>query len=462
MEDIPAKELEKICGGVLYNSSLGLTPTGVSTDSRKVKPGDLFVALQGENCDGNEFVEDAFQSGASIALVSKKETIQTGKPVILVDDTLAALQKLAAWWRMRFSIPVIGVTGSSGKTTTKDILTSLIAVVRTVHRSTGNFNNEIGVPLTLLGLRTDHQVCVLEMAMRNLGEIKALCDLAKPTGGVITNVGTTHFERLGSQENIARAKGELAASIPQEGFLLLNSDNQWFPFISEMTGARIISFGFGEKADIKAGDVDFHSEGTEFTLTAFGASQRIRLPLWGEHNVYNSLASAGVYLMLGFPPEALQEGFSKVSITKMRLEKTMGIRGSLIINDTYNANPGSMLASLEVLRQVGGRRTIAVLGDMLELGDIEVEEHKKVGAGVYEKGVDVLVTVGKLAEKISEEAVALGMDPRNVFHGGTVEEAEDFLLKSIKTKDVVLVKGSRGMKMERIVSALRNEEKSHV
>lgn len=461
MPEFPINVLEGVCEGQLMNASGEEYISGVSIDSRKVKPGYLFVAIPGENFDGHDFAEAAFGAGAVCVLMSRTDLLPANRPVLLVKDTLVALQKLASWWRQQFSLPIVGVTGSSGKTTTKDILSSLVSVGSKVHSNSGNFNNELGVPLTLLGLEQEHQVCVLEMAMRGPGEIAELCEIAKPTSGIITNVGMTHFERLGSEENIARAKGELAEAVPPEGFVVINADSKWHSFLSQMAKAETVSFGLRENAQVRAQDVDFDREGTAFTLKAFGHSQRLRSPLWGEHNVYNTLAAAAAYIMLGLPREGIQEGLSKVSITKMRLEKTVGANKSTIINDSYNANPSSMLASLEVLKQIGGSRTIAVLGDMFELGEIEVQEHRRVGAGVCQLGIDLLITVGELAANISEEAVACGMPKDRAFHMKDLKEAGDLLLKIIHSGDVVLVKGSRGMKMEGLVEALCGE-KAHV
>lgn len=456
------RELAEICRGTLLQGSDEVTFSGVSIDSRTIKNGDVFFAIKGEKFDGHSFIEAAFNGGAAGAVVSSGSIKATGRPLILVEDTLEAFQHLSAWWRRKFSCPLVAITGSSGKTTTKDILASLLAVTANVHCNTGNHNNEIGVPLTLLGLKEEHGVCVLEMGMRGLGEIESLCDLARPTAGIITNVGSTHFGRLGSAANIARAKGELAASLPPDGFIMLNADNQWSPYISSLTQASIYMFGLGGKADVRASDLDFSPERTEFTLNAFGVSKRLIMPLRGEHNVYNCLAAIGVYLLLGFSEDRLQEGLNSLSITGMRLEEIPGMKGSKIINDAYNANPSSMLASLNVLKQMEGSRKIAVLGDMFELGNIAEREHRRVGEAVSQAGVDLLVTTGNLAAYISDEALVRGMEKNRVFHVSSVEEAAEFLKKIIDMGDVVLVKGSRGMKMESIVTALQAQVEDHV
>lgn len=471
MFKITMAELAEVCQGTWLPGAQdfeNIPFSGISIDSRTVKKGDLFIAIRGERFDGHDFVEDALHRGAAGVVAAAdaplpwKDAGESRGPVLVVKDTLTALQQISAWWRQNFHIPVAAITGSSGKTTTKDILASLLSTAGRVHFNRGNQNNEIGVPLTLLGLDHTHEVCVLEMGMRGLGEIARLCEVARPTCGIITNVGSTHFERLGSVENIARAKGELAQSLPSHGFILLNEENEWSQFISGMTGARTVFFGFGSGADIRASEVDYGSESTQFTLTAGGISQRLRVPLWGEHNVYNCLAAIGLYLSLGFSREKLQEGLDNLTISGMRLEKTPGIKGSVIINDAYNANPTSMLAALEVLKQVRGKRRIAVLGDMLELGDIGEAEHRKVGAVLAQGGVHILVTVGSLAACISDAALASGMEKSRVFHSSAPEDAAAYLQQSICEGDVVLVKGSRGMKLERIVAALAGPGESHV
>lgn len=458
MVEILAGELAEICGGTLLHGSDKVLFSGVSIDSRTIKKGEVFFAICGNAFDGHAFIDNAFEKGAAGAVVSRADAKVDGRPLILVRNTLTALQQLAVWWRQNHFIPVVAVTGSSGKTTTKDILAALLGAVTNVHFNSGNQNNEIGVPLTLLGLSGSHRVCVLEMGMRGLGEIAELCSVAQPTAGIITNVGSTHFERLGSVENIAIAKGELAASLPDDGFVMLNAENEWSADISRMTNARPVLFGLGSEADVRASEVDYFPEYTEFTLSAFGISLRLKMSLWGEHNVYNCLAAAGAYLLLGFPAEKLQAGLKQLSVSGMRLEKTAGIRGSFIINDTYNANPSSVLASLDVIRQINGSRTVIVLGDMFELGEIAEREHCRVGEAVHRLQPGLLVTVGDLAAFISRQALACGMEKNAVFHGQTVEEAVEFLRKSINTGDIILVKGSRGMKMERIVSALQAEE----
>jgi len=455
MIELSIRDLLKICGGRLLAGNENRQFRGVCTDSRKLTPGQLFFALRGERFDGHEFITRAFKKGAAGAVVGREVEVPFRDGcLVMVDNPLLCLQRLAAWWRRRFDIPVIGVTGSSGKTTTKDILAGILTSLGKVHKTEGNYNNEIGLPLILLGLDDSHKVCVVEMAMRGLGEIALLCEIARPTGGIITNIGLAHYEKLGSRENIARAKGELAESLPREGFLMLNSEDEWSSFIAEMTSTRVVYYGMGEEAQIRAREVQFTSQGTVFKLEAGETSGVIRSPLLGKHNVYNCLGAIGAAIQLGVSLDQIQEGLDNISLTKMRLEKISGNRGSTIINDTYNANPDSMKASLGVLKYFNSKRSIAVLGDMLELGEIAAEEHRGVGKEVARAGIDFLVTVGNLANYIAEAASEMGMPRDNIFIACSNGEAASFLRRIIGPGDVVLVKGSRAMGMEEIVRAL--------
>ncbi|HBT20115.1 MAG TPA: UDP-N-acetylmuramoyl-tripeptide--D-alanyl-D-alanine ligase [Peptococcaceae bacterium] len=457
MIELKVSELAEVCGGKLIGGNMQTSFKGVCTDSRKIEPGQLFFALKGENFDGHDFVYQAFLRGAAAAVVHKSvKGIPEGKCVVMVEDTLLALQKLAAWWRKQFDIPVIGVTGSSGKTTTKDILAGILASSGEVCSTKGNLNNHIGLPLVLLGLSRSCRFCVLEMAMRGLGEIAQLCEIAAPTGGIITNIGLAHYERLGSQENIARAKGELAQSLPEEGFLLLNSEDPWSSFIRRLTSAEVIYYGMRDNAHIRAEKVKFTPWGSSFLLVTDSFSGTLDLPLPGKHNLYNCLAAVGAAVQLGLNLEEIRQGLKRINLTKMRLEHLKGIKDTVVINDAYNANPDSMKASLKVLRDFSGNRKIAVLGDMLELGEIAVKEHIEVGRETADLGIDYLITVGKLARNIAQGAADVGMSREKIFCASNNEEAVEMIKKIIVPGDVILVKGSRAMGMEEIVNALRD------
>jgi len=327
-----------------------------------------------------------------------------------------------------------------------------------VCRTRGNLNNHIGLPLVLLELSRSCRFCVVEMAMRGLGEIAQLCEIAAPTGGIITNIGVAHYERLGSKENIARAKGELAQSLPHGGFLLLNSEDEWSSFIGRLTSAEVIYYGMGKKAQIRAEKVQFAPWGSSFMLVSDRVSGPLKLPLPGKHNLYNCLAAVGAAVQLGLGLEEIQQGLNQINLTKMRLEHLKGIKGTTIINDAYNANPDSMKASLRVLSNFLGNRKIAVLGDMLELGEIAVKEHIEVGREAVYLGIDYLITVGELAEHTAQGAVDAGLSEKNVFCASNNGQAAERLKKIVVPGDVILVKGSRAVGMEEIVNALRDAE----
>ena len=446
----------QVCGGALRSGSESIIFKGISTDSRKTEPGQIFFALRGEYFDGHDYAAAALRSGASAVVVSKDDydLLSSGTPVIKVQDTLVALQVLSSWWRKQFDIPVVAVTGSTGKTTTKDILGCVLEVLGPVCMTRDNLNNEIGVPLTLLGLGPQHRACVVEMAMRGLGEIAQLSALALPDIGIITNVGCAHFERLGSQKNIAVAKGELAASVPRNGLVLLNAEDNWSSFISELTSARVNYFGLGKRAHVRAVSLRETGDVSSFILEVPGSSVPIDLSLAGRHNVYNFLAAAGAAHNLGVSVEQIHQKVPGLCVTGMRLQKIPGINGSIIINDTYNANPDSMMASLQVLQNASASRKIACLGGMFELGEVSEEGHTRVGEKAASVGLDALITVGDLAKTIGSTAARAGMPDDRIHDTAGTGEAISLLKEMLFTGDILLVKGSRGMAMEKIVEEL--------
>jgi UDP-N-acetylmuramoyl-tripeptide--D-alanyl-D-alanine ligase len=320
-----------------------------------------------------------------------------------------------------------------------------------VLKTQGNFNNEIGLPLTLLQLQPGHEAAVLEMGMRGLKEIDALCRIARPTAGIITNIGVTHYELLGSVENIARAKGELLEHVPVSGFCLLNAEDGWSRRLSALCRGKVLFYGFDSHVQIRASALKNMEQGISFILTADAGQVEVHLPLPGEHNVLNALAAAGVGLELGLTLQEIAAGLANVKLSAMRLATVPGIKGSTIINDAYNANPGSTKASLNILATQKKHRAIAVLGNMRELGNIEVEGHREVGEYVADLGVDYLLAVGDLARYIAEGALAAGMSADRVFTYSNNDEAKRHLFELLEPGDLVLVKGSRAVKMEEIV-----------
>ncbi|MGI9951149.1 UDP-N-acetylmuramoyl-tripeptide--D-alanyl-D-alanine ligase [Moorellaceae bacterium AZ2] len=431
---------------------------GVSTDSRRICGGEVFFALKGERFDGHDYVDQALDRGAVAAVVARLPSPVKGA-LIRVPDTLEALQTLAAYHRQKiFRGELIGVTGSSGKTTTKNLVAQVLEANFKVWKTPGNLNNEIGLPLTLLQLTPEHQVAVVEMAMRGLGEIAALCRMARPTGGIITNIGTAHLGRLGSIANIARAKGELVEALPPEGFAVMNGDDPWCRRLAQNTRARVVFYGTGESSAVQARDIKaLGREGTEFKAVFPEGEVMVHLPVPGLHNVLNSLAAMATGYCLGVGPEDMARRLTSWPKESMRQEFLPGPRGSYIYNDAYNANPESTTAALQVIAQLPGRK-VAVLGDMLELGARAPEFHRRVGRAAAEAGVSLLLTVGEMAREIAQGARAAGMTAGQVFSFADPREAGTFLARHLAEGDVVLLKGSRAMSMEQVLEVLEEVE----
>lgn len=449
-----AEIANKTNAGILQGDSSGWV-RAVSTDSRSISEGDIFFALRGERHDAHEFAAAAAKAGASGIVVSRLvHGLPAGIPVLLVKDTLLALQNLAGYNRAQYELPLVAVTGSAGKTTTKDIIAAVLAVKYNTLKTTGNFNNEIGLPLTLLNLNSQHQAAVVEMAMRGPGEIDFLCRIARPTSAVITNIGEAHFERLGSVENIAQAKGELLEHIDSSGFAVLNAHSPYIRCQAARCRGKVLFFGETPEAELRARNIYLEKHGMSFDLEVDDMHTKIQLPLPGKHNVFNALAAIGVGRELGLSIKQIKKGLGHIPSSGMRLEIT-NVEDITLINDTYNANPASMLEALSVLAQVAGnRRKIAVLGDMLELGGFSVPGHNLVGEAVFSSGVNCLVTVGSLAPRIAAKARESGFPPQNIWECVSGREAVDVLEKLLVPGDVLLVKGSRGMCMEKICQEL--------
>lgn len=458
MDDMQIAALCQAINGRLLQGEPTAVFSRVSTDSRQIQPGALFIALKGERFDGHAYVAGALAAGAAGAVVSAEAAVPPGlnRPIILVSDTLQALQRLARSHRLKYSIPVVGVTGSTGKTTTKDIIAAVLSEQWLTLKTAGNYNNEIGLPLTLLELTSRHQAAVIELAMRGRGQIAELAAIARPNLGVITNIGHTHLELLGSQANIARAKAELLEALPADGTAVLNGDDPLVREISRYASGRVVYYGLTGPADITAENVSFLGEqGSRFTVKGPGLEAEIQMPIPGRHNVLNALAAAGVGLSLGLTGETIARGLAQVSLSTMRQQIERGRQGLTLINDAYNANPQSMRAALYTLMDLAkGRRTIAVLGNMFELGEYAVPGHREIGRLAAEMGVNRLIAVGDLAENIASAAWSAGMPADRVQAVADNSEAVSVLEKILDPEDVVLVKGSRGMKMEEIVQAI--------
>lgn len=439
--------------------------SGAVIDSRKAQPGDLFVPLQGEKENGHQYILAALEQGAAGSLLEYGEI--TGfsglefppeKVILAVENALQALQRLARAHRQKFNLPVVAVTGSNGKTTTKDFIAAVLAVRFPVLKTEGNLNNHIGLPLMLLRIKGEHQGVVLEMGMSGYGEIALLTSLCSPNLGVITNIGEAHLEMLGSRANIARAKGELLEEMAPGSTAFLNADD---PFLRPM-GARfpgqVCTFGFAEEADFRALHCGFEASGYYFTARTPSRedAESYWIPLPGRHNVYNALAALAVGIHLQLTPREIRAGLAAAEVSAMRMERSFAGSGFWIVNDAYNASPTSVQYALDYLVEwAGAQRKIAVLGDMLELGEASETAHRAVGRYAAEIGVDVVFTLGERAKLVAEGALQAGISPEHVFACTDCEEILHRLERFVEKGVTILIKGSRGMKMERIAATLQ-------
>jgi len=451
---IGTREIIESLGSLLrsHRATGGERLRRVVVDSRQVRRGDLFVALPGERRDGQEFVLDAVAAGAGGLLVRElSPEVPDGVAVFAVDDTLAALQRLAAGRRDRRHARVIGVTGSVGKTTTKEIVAAVLGARYRVLKNEANYNNEIGLPLTLLRLTQRHQRAVLEMGMYALGEIRTLCEIARPEVGVVTNVGPSHLERLGSMEAIAAAKAELVESLPPQGYAILNADDPLVMTMAGRTRAQVLAYGASEGADVRATDIESRGlEGVSFVLHWRGGSERVATRLPGRHIVSNALAAAAVGLADGMPLAEVAAALAAAQVP-LRLQVHRGRNGATILDDTYNASPASMAAALDLLAEIPGRR-IALLGDMAELGAASREGHLAMGRRAAETA-DIIHAVGEEAQLIAGAAREGGHG--DVHHWPSKERAAAAVAADLRPDDVVLLKASRAMAFETLLDVLK-------
>ncbi|HAI21814.1 MAG TPA: UDP-N-acetylmuramoyl-tripeptide--D-alanyl-D-alanine ligase [Clostridiales bacterium UBA8153] len=450
-------EIARATAGNARPPEAAVAITGVTADSRRVRPGDLFVALPGARTDGHLFVDLAYQHGAAAALVKGAQRLPpppAGRALVEVEDTLWALGELGAYHRSKYHPLMVGVTGSVGKTSTKDLTHAVLGVKFQTLKSEGNLNSDVGLPLSLFHLDESHQAAVLEMAMRGPGQIRRLVQIARPHIGVLTNIGTAHLETLGSIENIASAKSELLEGLPGTGVAVLNWDCPWVRRVADRTVSRTIRYGLGPGAEVTAGEVEsLGEEGTRFTLLVPGGSAPVRLPVAGGHMVANALAAAAVGVAAGLEAAEIAQGLGRAVLTGMRVQLVRRPE-LLIINDAYNANPQSMVAALSLLKELARSRAVAVLGGMLELGEYSGEAHREVGRAVAAMGVDLLITVGTLGTGIAVEAAAHGLPPHAIRECRDNAGAIRALTDELQVRDTVLVKGSRGLGMEEIVHYL--------
>lgn len=459
-------ELAQMVKGVVLSGELEARVTGLVVDSKKVKPGNIFAAFVGNTTDGHRFIPDAVDKGAKAVLVTRDiPSPGVDCAVIQVDDPLTAIQRLAVFERTRFCGPVIGVTGSNGKTTTKEMLACVFGTMGPCLFTEGNMNTELGLPLTMLRLEEAHQSIVLEMGMRGMGQIQALCDIAGPTAGIVTNIGQSHMELLGSQENIAIAKSELLQSLPATGFAALPANDPWLRRMASRTNAEILWYDilsddeqlpdWDKSLYAYATDIVPSTTGISFTAHVNGEEHPVQLSTFGRHNVRNALGALALGSAHGLPLSAMADSLSKVSTGSGRLNVIAGSRGLTIIDDCYNASPLSMKASIEVLAdfQSSKRPTVAILGEMYELGELAQTGHVEVGEYAKRKNIDILVTVGEMGRWIAEGADG---GQGKVISAKTREQVVESLRDYVPDNAVVLVKASRGMGLETVVQTLTN------
>lgn len=461
-----AEEILKATGGKLLQGSPHALFPALSTDSRNVAEGALFVALKGARFDGHHFAIDALEKRAGGVMVSEERAGDVRwngyrpKPVIIVKDTLRALGEIARDRRRKFGTPVIALTGSNGKTTTKEMISACLGTVFPVLKTEGNLNNLIGLPLTLLNLTENERVVVVEMGMNVPGEIRRLTEIAEPDVGLITNIQAAHLEGMGSLERIREEKGELFRQMRQDGSIIINQDDPRVTALGEEFKGQKITFGIEHAADVMAREIRLMGrEGTSFLLALEEEETEIRLPLLGIHFILNALSAVAAATLFGIELEKIKgalEGFRPFS---MRMEVLALEGGKTLINDTYNANPGSMELALKTLAEVKGKgRAIAVLGDMLELGAYTEEAHRRLGKRAAELSVDLLLAMGEQAPVVVESAIREGVSRHQARVVESHAEASSIVSETAREGDWILVKGSRGMAMENVVSGLRGQK----
>lgn len=459
MEAITVRDLLTAVGGTLIGpeTSLDRTVSSVDTDSRDIHPGSLFLPLVGERFDGHTYIGSALEAGAAGCLTAREpEHYQEGRFYIKVEDTQRALRDLAFWYKEQFRIPFVGVTGSVGKTTAKDMIASVLSAKYKVLKTEGNFNNNVGLPLTLLRLDRSVQIGVVEMGMDRFGEIDYLGDIVRPEVGVITNIGDAHIERLGSRENIFRAKCELLPHIRKEnGLLILNGDDALLSTLRGRTPVPAVFCGSGEGLEYRAQSAS--SEGLDSLrsrLTTPAMDREVCIPALGSHMIYPTLIAAAVGEHFGLTADEIEQGIARFVPTRMRMNILYRGDGIVILDDTYNANPQSMRAAAAVLGDAKDRRRVAVVGDMKELGANSAMFHQAVGGYFAQAGVERLIAIGDLAKHMAQGAVQAGMSQEQVSYFHDLEEAKEALSREIRAGVTILVKASRSMAFEKIVDYL--------
>lgn len=449
MQEFTTYEVLEASGGSFVRDADGIVKN-VIIDSRKAEQGSLFVAIKGERVDGNDYIAAAFEKGATACICDKDVTVTASGALIKVADSALALGKIANRYKMKYNVPTVAVTGSVGKTTTKDMIAAVMSKMGDCLKTEGNFNNELGMPLTIFGLEKHHKSAVLEMGMSAFGEIAYLADIARPDVAVITNIGMSHIENLGSREGILKAKMEICDFFGRDNLLIINADNDMLKTVKKDKEYEILTYGLESEADYTACDIeDYGIKGSAFMAITPKGRFSVKLAVAGVHNVYNALAAIAVGEHFGISEADIVDALGGFVLTAMRLtvEKHGGVT---LINDCYNASPDSIRASLDVLKSEKGRR-VAVLGDVLELGEFAETAHRDIGRMCAGKA-DLLITAGENARFIAEGARESGVP--EVIYRTTTEEAAALAGELVKNGDTVLVKASRGMHFEKVCEAI--------
>ena len=467
---LQVKDIIKLCNGELILGDEQTELGEFCKDTRDVKDGCTYIGFKGEHHDGNLMYVDALKNGAEVCILQKAsvESIlnrdelkqnYSDRTIILVENSVKTIQELAKYKRSLYSIPVIGITGSVGKTSTKDIIASVMSKKYNTLKTLGNYNNQIGMPLTVLGLK-DHNAMVVEMGMNQKGEISNLAQIAKPTVAVITNVGTAHIGNLGSRENILKAKLEILDGLQENGTLVINNDNdmlhKWYEE-NKHEKYNVITFGMENKSDIMPYDIILSENGSTYKIDIDGKTYQVGVTVGGNHFVLNSLCAIAIGRLFDIEMQDILDGIANFELTKRRMQVEKSKDGITIINDCYNANYDSMKAAIEYLGNINSNRKIVVLGDMLELGEFSKQLHKKVGEEVAKNKIDVLITVGELAKDIAKVAKEKGMKKDAIIICDNNAEAIKWIKENTKKSDAILLKASNGLNFQEIFNAIYTE-----
>ena len=457
LREIDSKKINEICKGELFTTNIDNKINNFTIDSRIVAKGDCFVAIKGDKNNGNQFLEMALEKGASVCLIDEEPDRKlvekyNDRTIIKVENTIKALQEIAKYKRSLYDIPVVAVTGSVGKTSTKDIIANVLSQNFNVLKTEGNFNNHLGLPLTLLKLK-EHTAVVVEMGMNHFKEISVLTDIARPTVAVITNIGTSHIGNLGSRENILKAKLEILEGLQGNGKIIINNDNDLLHNWAQTVDRNdIFTYGIENESNFIPYNIQENNSGTMYDINIENKEYTVNVPVMGKHFVYNSLCAISVAKALNIEPEKIIQGIANFKLTAKRMDFKKLRNGAIVLADYYNASYDSMKSALEVVRDYKAKRKIAVLGDMLELGEFSEKLHKDVGTEVYKNKIDILITVGELAKYIAKTAKELGIN--EIYQCENNVDAANILNHKIKEGDLILLKASNGMHFGEILERI--------